>query len=494
MRLANLIVVLAPILCSESWGQQDPTPPPPENGGTVTDPAPPAPDTSTEKPPPADPPKDAAPKAKSETTSDKGLAEDLLGFPVHGRLTIKYRARWDNTDEDQDFYEYLSADIGSSLKHTVTAHLYLRGTQDIDGNHAKRSGYVYDSITDTFDNAWNGRIYYAWLELHRLGPIESARLGRQILNETPNVFHMDGLRIDSKPWKAVLSLQAGVYAGIPVHMYESSPSGDWVLGAWAQIRPWDGGRLRADFTAIRDDYRNHVERDSLWAVSAWQEIAQLVTLSGSYTMLDSDSRDYQVRADLYSADWDLRVDASWYQLLKRQERESLDLDQLVSVVWEYLPYMQGRLALAKGLGDHVVIQAGAEIREGRDVHRDEKFNRSFRRFFLTPAINDWPIEGLSVSATFEYWEVPHTQNGDTRSVGGDLTYRIMKGLKASIGTSFALYKYDQLTEIEREHVQTWYARVSLSPWKPLKFDLSYELEDDDRDTFHTIKVAVSFSF
>jgi len=123
--------------------------------------------------------------------------------------------------------------------------------------------------------------------------------------------------------------------------------------------PVDGGRLRADFTAIRDDYRDRVERDSLWAVSAWQEIAQLVTLSGSYSMLDSDSRDYQVRADLYSADWDLRVDASWYHLLKRQEMESLDLDQLVSVVGEYLPYMQGRLALAKGLGDHVVIQAGA---------------------------------------------------------------------------------------------------------------------------------------
>jgi len=64
--------------------------------------------------------------------------------------------------------------------------------------------------------------------------------------------------------------------------------------------------------------------------------------------------------------------------------ESLDLDQLVSVVGEYLPYMQGRLALAKGLGDHVVIQAGAEIREGREIHRDEKFNRSFRRFLPYP--------------------------------------------------------------------------------------------------------------
>jgi len=101
---------------------------------------------------------------------------------------------------------------------------------------------------------------------------------------------------------------------------------------------------------------------------------------------------------------------------------------------------------------------------------------------------------LSLSATLEYWDVAHTPNGDTSSVGGDLTYKIMKGLKACLGTNFALYKYDLLTEIEREHVQTYYARVSFSPWKPLKFDVSYELEDDDRDTFHAIKAAVSFSF
>lgn len=481
MNLAKLAIAFGLILCSDSLAQQDPAPPPAEKSAPAEAPA-------------AEKPKEEPAKPAADAGGDKGLAEDLLGFPVRGRLTIRYRARWNDTDEDQDFYESLSTDVGDPLRHTLTAHLFLRATQDAGGDHAGRGPYVFDGITDTYDNTWNGRVYDAWLELHRAGPVESARLGRQILDETTDVFHMDGLRIDSAAWKAALSLQGGVYAGIPVHLYESSPRGDWILGAWAQVRPWTGARFRADYTALRDRYEHDVRKDNLWSASASQEIARLLTLSARFTMLDSRARDWQLRADFYSPDWDLRVNASWFQLLRRQERSPIDIDQMVIIVDEYYPYIQGRLAVAKGFGSHVVVEAGGEVRETRDRDLDEKFNRSFRRCFLSPSLRDWPLEGLDAGVTFEYWNVPHTSDGDTVSAGGDVTYRILKNLRASVGSSFALYKYDRATGLEREHVQTYYAKVSWSPWKFLKLDASYEIEDDDEDTFHAIRLSASLSF
>lgn len=482
-RTPGVVLALSLALSGFASAQQDP--PPPEEPPAGTEEAPPPDET-----PPT--PKEAP--APKPDTSSAGLAEQALGFPVTGTLTIKYRARWNYEDDDQDFYGYLSTDIGNPKKHTLTAHFFLRGTKDIDGNHAGSRYFVFDSITDTYEESWNGRLYYGYLDLHRVGPIESARLGRQVLNETPIPVYIDGLNAESKPWKEALSLQGGLYGGIPVHPFESSPSGDWIAGAWAQVKPWKGARVRADYTAIRDDYRDEVYRSDLVGLAVWQQVADVLTLSGTCTILDSSSRDYRVSGVFYDPAWDFKADLSWYQLLHRQRMSSIDTDLFTPVGGDYQPYGQGRLLLAKGFGDHVTIEGGAEIREVWDVDREGKFNRSFQRYFLTPGLKEWPIAGFSLSVTGEYWHVRHTQDGSTKSVGGDLTYAVLKNLKASLGSNFALYKYDLYEQIEKEHVQTYYAKVTYSPWKPLKLNLAYEMESLDRDKFHAVKVAVSFTF
>ncbi|MBI2920841.1 MAG: hypothetical protein HYY18_07115, partial [Planctomycetes bacterium] len=145
-------------------------------------------------------------------------------------------------------------------------------------------------------------------------------------------------------------------------------------------------------------------------------------------------------------------------------------------------------------GKHVSVEAGTDIRRLWDIDDEGPYNREFSRYWLTPMLQDWPVKGLSVSVTGEYWAVRHTSNGDFRSWGGDITWKPSKQLKLSAGTAFALYKYDYVDGIERERVQTYYAKAAWSPWKFLKFDLGYEYEHLDDADFHIVKAGVTLSF
>ncbi len=501
-------VVLGLILPSLGWAQAEPDPASQPPAGTpaaseepkAEEPAkPPATEGEPKKEEPAapaEPKKEAA--AEDESAGDNGMIGDLLGFPVHGKLSLKYRLRWlvnkDGRDSDNDLYQILSADIGNRKKHLLTAHFSVRAAEDLDGEHHSDGYFAFDSLHDTYSRRVHGDVYYAYAELHRLLFIESARIGRQTMDESPVVFHFDGARVDTMEWKQVFSLQAGVYAGIPVHYYESSWRGDTIYGAWAQAKPWTGARFRAEFTRIRDAFENSTQRDELACFSGWQSIAEILTLHARYTLLEGHSRDHLLRGDLYVEDWDFRVNASWYRLYKTTELTSLETDFFTWTLHSYFPYDQFQLLVAKGLFTHLNLQAGADLRAVSPYDDEGPGNRSYQRYFFSPGIVDWPISGLSASVTLEYWNVKHSSSGDQKSAGFDVSYKGIKGLKLSAGSSFALYKYDFLEDLEREHVQTYYAKVSWSPWKPLKFELGYELEKNDRDDFHKVKAAVSYTF
>lgn len=501
-----LSVVFGLALLAPVWaqGEPDPASQPPAGTPAASDPAAPG-EPKAEVPakepvPEGEAKKESPPKeeAAKEEPEDNGTIGDLLGFPVHGRLSLKYRLRWqvskDGHASDNDLYQVLSADIGNRKKHLITAHFSLRVSEDLDGEHNSSGGFVYDSLQDSYSSRVHGDVYYAYAELHRVLFIESARVGRQTLDESPVVFHFDGARVDTMEWKKVFSLQAGAYAGIPVHYYESSWRGDSIYGAWVQAKPWTGARFRAEYTRIRDAFKGGTQRDELACFSGWQTIGDVFTVHARYSLLEGRSRDHLLRGDLYVADWDFRVNASWYRLYHTTKLTSLDTDFFTWTLHSYFPYDQFQLLVAKGFAKHINLQAGAELRAVSPYDEEGPGNRSFQRYFFSPGILDWPINGLSASATLEYWNVKHSSSGDQKSAGFEVSYKGKHGLKLTAGSSFALYKYDVYEDLEREHVQTYYAKVSYSPWKPLKFELGYQLEKNDRDDFHQVKLAVSYTF
>lgn len=472
------------------------------------DPAPPeSPEPASPEQPdpaPATGKADPAPASPADTSPRTGLLEELLGFPVRGRFALRLRARWlvsdDDGSKDLDLYEDFSLDVGDPKKHFITGSLSLHVSQDLDGEHAEDDYFVFDSITDTYDNTWHGILSHAYVDLNRLGPIRKIRVGRQSLRETPVLTYFDGAGIESVEWKEALSLQAGLYGGVPVHTWESSWEKDYVVGAWVQARPFTGNRVRVDYTRFRDVYRDEHNADDLLAFSAWQRLFEVLTLSGHYSLLDNRSRDLRFRADFYHPEWDTRVDLSFYRLCRRQVEQSIDTELFRVALGEYFPYNQLRLLAAQGIGP-VVLQAGAEVREVDSYEDERPGNRSWQRYFVTPGLNDWPMKGFSASLTVEYWNVKHTQDGDTWSAGCDVSWKPVRQFSVAAGTSYALYKFDVLENTERERVRTVFARVSVSPVKPLRFDLSYEFEyfrpfdqDSDRHYFHTVKALGSLTF
>ncbi|MBI4564686.1 MAG: hypothetical protein HY716_08370 [Planctomycetes bacterium] len=425
---------------------------------------------------------------------EKPTQNEYFGIPVSGTFSTKYRGRWTSEDRDQDLFHYLSVDFGDPARQDVTGHLLLRATQDVDGDRNPDEFFAFTDITNTFSNRNNGRLYYAYLDVTHAGPLDLARAGRQFLYETPALFYFDGFRLDSKPCAEVKNLQVGLYGGVPVHMYESSAGGDLLAGAYLEAQPWKGAKARVDYARIRDDYLFGTQRDDLWGASLRQSLGEILILHGQYTRLEAESRDLLLRANFYERSLDLRVDLSWYHLYNSQKILSIETDFFFSSAFDYFPYDQARLLVAKGVGEYLVVQGGVDVRELDDDAKEATFNREFRRFYLTPVFSNWPVPGLSLSLTGEAWEVPGTDNGDIRTGGFDVSHAYSPQLKLSAGVAYALFKYDFFANLERERVRTVYGKITYKDLNGFKLDVAYELEHDSLDDFRTLKVGAAYSF
>jgi hypothetical protein len=413
--------------------------------------------------------------------------------PLHGSLSMKYRLRWNSDDRDQDLYEYLALDAGDPAADRVTAHAFVRLTEDIDGNRDHEGAYAYDSITDTFDHSTNGRLYFAYLDV-RLDSFDLVRIGRQDLIETPVSLYFDGASLTSKPIQGAANLQFGAYGGIPVHLFESSTDGDSLVGAHGRFSPWDGAALRLDAIHVRDQYLFGRQADTLYGLGVRQAVATVVHLEYQQNFLSGENRDLLARAALFEPEWDLRAQVSYYRLVQTQKVVVTEFDYFFSVGGQYYPYSQGRILLSKGFGPHFVVEAGGDLRELENDDQEAVFNREFHRYYVTPSLSGWPMAKLTCSVTGEAWDVRHEDNGDLRTMGADLTYRCSATCRAAAGTRYELYKYDYLANEERDRVRTYWIAIKWAAAKDLGLDTTYEYEDGELDDHRTLKVGATLTF
>lgn len=430
-----------------------------------------------------------APAPAPQEPAAKPWLEEQLGIPVHGFLSMRYRLRATSDDRDQDLYQYLSADLGDPERHRLTGHFFLRATEDLDEERD-----VFNGITDTFDSNLNSRLYYGYLDVHRLGPAQTIRAGRQFLHETPIPFYFDGVWAESEELPTLRDLKAGVYGGIPVHLYESSPGGDSVWGAYLAARPWKGAQARVDYARVIDDYILGEQRNDLYGLGVAQQAGERMNVAAQYNVLEGESHDVLGRLAYVNAEADLDLAVSYTQLFETQKTLAIDVDSFFLAARDYFPYHQVRLLAGKGLCRHSRLQAGADVRELVDEGDEAPLNREFRRFFVTAIVTDWPQPRLAMSLTVEMWDVPGSDDGDILTGGFDVTYKASDELKLSGGTSYALYKFDVLADEERENVRTYYAKGTYLVRENLKAQLGVEFEDADVDEFWTVKVGLTQSF
>jgi hypothetical protein len=460
------------------------------------DPPPPSTEVAGE---PATEPSDAATTLASEPTGDAADQEESSSAPVgepeeeeeaslevHGSLSTWLRSRNTSGAHDNDLRQVVSIDVGDPTKDPVSGHFMAQGSLDLDGD----SDDVFAGLSDTYDSALTARLYDAFVDFNDFDGLERLRLGRQFDYETPELAWFDGALVETSELTGLRS-QLGLYGGIPVHAYESSPEGDALIGAFATARPWEGNRLRLDWMHLQDERGDQEYRDDLFGARAWQNFGPSLLVEAGYTRLEQDDRDVRARTTWHDVDSDLTLEASWYQLLEAQADLALELDPFYNTLLELFPYTQTRFMASKGFGERFDLQAGMDLRRVSDEDDIGDFNRDFERYFLRADLMRTLPAGLDLGAIGEVWVSDGT---DVETWGLDLEKELGAQLEASAGTIFALYKFDVASQEERENVRTWFLRLRWKRTKSTTLDAEYDYEDSDGTDFHTLRLGGTWRF
>ena len=500
-RAAVLALVCGAASCASepmrAWSQE----PPPQSEPVPQEPTEPTPtEPEPTEPTPTEPTPTETP-ASGQTWSEAAATpvphqlEGPEGVPgpgwVHGSLAVRYRGRYTDEDRDQDLRGVLALDVADPKTPWIKGYLLARTDIDLGFDE----GPILQDLSNTYDGAVVSKLYLAYADLllgqSPEGSAGTFRIGRQCDPRLPEVLRLDGVSYLTRPMKEERELQVGVYAGQPVHLYESTSNENLAFGTFVEGRPWTSGWARFDWMHLEDELVMGEERDDLLDFEVWQEVSKRWRLEGEFSHLEGDPRDLRLTSLFNDAESESNVRVNYYELLETQKERATELDPFFEQLLAYEPFRQGTVNASQALGEHAQIDGGVDLR--RVTHSDDvgEFNRDYERYYLTGTWRDLGTEGLALSATVDFWD---GDDQDTNSVGADLSYSVADRWQASIGSYYSLYKYELLELSEQEDVRTYYIRTSRKVSSRLDFDIQYELEDDDFETYHTLRMGLLWKF
>jgi hypothetical protein len=426
----------------------------------------------------------AACRSTDGAASSEGKSSD--GIPIHGSLVSRYQGRWTSGAHDNDLTEVLTLEVGDKKKDPVTGYLLAEGLADLDGHGSS----TFHSLADTYDSAVTARLYDAHADLHVSKSLDTLRVGRQSIVETPEVAYFDGARAETVDLGEA-RIRLGAFGGVPVKLYTSSTAGDSMFGTFAQARPWTGGRLRADWMHVEDEGSFGPRQDDLLGLGASQNFGSNLRIEAQHTRLENEARDLRLRGSYAAKDSDLVLQASWYRLMQTQKDFTVPFDPFYSTLFDLFPYSQVGFLASKSLGKHLDLQGGADVRRISNDDDIGEFNRDFNRYFLTSGIRGVLPAALDLSLTGEIWD---SQESDFSTYGADLARHFGATVDASVGTYYSLYKYDLFQNRELDDVRTWYLKVAWNRATSTTFDFRYEYEDDSSDEYHSLRLGMIWRF
>lgn len=474
----------SPAILAPALGRfQDPVPAPQE--------PPPLPEVAAQEPAePAIPPAGSgAPLADSAPAPEASpaLPAAQAGLPIHGYVRARGRYRTTTNDDDLDVDATISLDIGDRERNPVTGHVLAWSNLDIG---SEGSGDPFFDLTDTYSDAVTLRLYQAFADVHTVEELDLLRLGRQPLDETPEFVSFDGVRVELAE-RGALDVRTGLYGGIPVHLYESSTDGDAVLGAFAEARPWEGGRARFDWMHLEDEDILAEHTNDLFELGLWQAAGKRLRLEGHYSRLEQENRDARIQARWFDPEQELTVQASWYELLETQKDLATEVDPFYEALLEYFPFYQARLQLAKGFAERYQVEAGAELRRLREASDEGEFNREFERYHARASVADLGTPGLTLGLTGELW---NDGAEDIQSWAADLTKEWAERWRASLGSYYALYDVDLFSVAERDHVRVYFLGLRYEWSANASLELDYDFENDDLNEYHVLRMGILWRF
>lgn len=437
--------------------------------------------------------------------------EDQYFSTFNGSTTLRYRVqRLEGNKSDQDIFQDLSLSLGNPEKDRLTWRFYGSLREDIDGINPntitkekfKRlifprtpveddpvvTNSPFFSIDDSIAKGIVARPYEFYAEIKDVNFIDNVRAGRQYMPEVENL-HFDGLKLEFDGFKG---MRLTTFAGLPVHLFETSESGDFLAGASIAFQPIKGSSIRLDSAYINDN-NNDIggNDDNLFAFSLRQNIKEWWNIFANFSMIGQTARDAGLRSQWVFPDKDLDINLSLKKQLSTLEDLTIELDDFNVITGDYFPYTEYSINAYKGVSKYLGIGLGFNIRRLNDSSNEGPFNHEFDNYYLTLSSHDFPIKGASISATINFY---NTDDDETRSLGFNLREKVGDNLTLMLGTYYSLFKFDSLTQSERDNVRTFFFNPKYQITDRWEIELDYEFEMTDQESFHTVESGLKYRF
>jgi hypothetical protein len=395
-------------------------------------------------------------------------------------LTSRYRLRTNDYSSDQDFYQYLRANVDSVKvgQGTMTATLFTRFADDIDGDSNRDWGdnyyYYYEDSLDKEldDNDWAPRVYQAKFEFKNVIPNTDITAGRFYLDHL-NTFQMDG-----GDFTVSLGDKVDVYGfgGMPVSYYYDTDD-DFFYGGGVKVQATEttkisGEYIRLDVEDLDDDYTK----------ARLDQSVPYGNIAVEYTNLNSAS-EYLLVGNFEIPTTNTMVNVEYKTL--RDEVETDNSYVVNPLTYALLPenkYNLLDLSVYQGAGDHLVFGGGYEVRAVDDSDDEDFGNRNYDRYYGNLDIIGIPTYNTYISLKADYWDVEENQDVSSNEkvqYGVEISQKISDTVDVWLGTDFSKYEYDYINDRRKDSVRMYYTGGQWEPNNIFSFLVDFSYEDSE---------------
>lgn len=421
------------------------------------------------------------PPQDSAATGGPSAPEPL---PWSGRFSLAQRYRRSPSREKQETIGLLALDLGRSRLPGYSAHLLARATLDTSSRNGDGG---LGGLAQTYDSRGSAQLYEAHVDLHQQGGLQDLRLGRQTLHDLPEYLLLDGVSLSTEPLGAS-RLQFGGHVGLPAQIFESSPRGDFAGGVFAQTRPWRGGRIRLDYQHIDDERLFSSHHNDLVGLTIAQGHGGH-SVWGRLTQLDSRLRDLRLRGSTTFCDERLRLRVHYDELLETQAALAVSFDPLSDALLEYHPYRQLGITLdyePSPALNWIFDLSARRLARSRDAGA---FNRDFERAAL--ALHWIPLRDHALHFSVDAYE---SDGRDSTAISAEYISEFSSSTELGLGSLFSLYKYDFISQQERDRVRTWFVRLEQQLAADWELRVDYAFETGPFPDTHRAEARLTWTF
>jgi hypothetical protein len=402
-----------------------------------------------------------------------------------GTASARFRARTTNDGaHDLDLYEYLRVQYRKDSDGGWSGSFYGRLAEDLDGNEPDGQYDPFNDVDATYDSRITARLYHLYASYRPdCGLIEQVRVGRQDV-DGGYPFLVDGVHVTTAP-RGESEFQATGFVGLPAHLFEGSPEGDFIGGLGAAFRPWEGGDARLDWVYVVDDNRYYgTPKSHLFTGEVRQKFTSYASGRLWYEQVDEHPREIGASALSYLPESDVALRGSFKSQLDDENSLAYDVDSFTAILLTLRPYWDAHLSASKGFESRVTLEGGVTARGLWESDDEGTFNREFARFYATVSRDCFPCRDVSVSASHD----------DVFSGGFDVTWKPSACCRFSGGVDYALYRTDIYTGTERYESYGAYGKVTFVPASSWKANVGLRFENDSLDTFLTLEAGLAYEF